>query len=119
MGVRQGELYWLRFGGQGSEPSGRRPAMVIQHDRFNRSAIQTTIVAAVTSNLKMARVPGNVRLKKGEANLALASVINMTQIRTIDRSRLDERIGTLSPRRIHQVLAGLSLVFGFDDVEPE
>ena len=117
--MRQGELYWLRFGGQGSEPSGRIPAMVIQHDRFNRSAIQTTIVAAVTANLKMARVPGNVRLKKGEANLALASVINMTQIRTIDRSRLDERIGTLSPRRIHQVLARLSLVFGFDDVEPE
>ena len=102
--MRQGELYWLRFGGQGSEPSGRRPAMVIQHDRFNRSAIQTTIVAAVTSNLKMAGVPGNVRLKKGEANLPLASVINMTQIRTIDRSRLDERIGTLSPLRIHQVL---------------
>ncbi len=93
--------------------------MVIQHDRFNRSAIQTSIVAAVTSNLKMAGVPGNVRLKKGEANLPLASVINMTQIRTIDRSRLEERIGTLSPRRIHQVLRGLSLVFGFDDVELE
>ncbi len=117
--MTQGELYWLRFGAEGSEPSGRRPAMVIQHDRFNRSAIQTTIVAAVTSNLRMAGVPGNVRLKKGEANLALPSVINMTQIRTIDRSRLEERIGTLSPRRIHQVLAGLSLVFGFDDVEPE
>ena len=117
--MRQGELYWLRFGGQGSEPSGRRPTMVIQHDRFNRSAIQTTIVAAVTSNLKMAGVPGNVRLKKGEANLPLASVINMTQIRTINRSRLDERIGTLGPRRIHQVLRGLSLVFGFDDVELE
>jgi len=93
--------------------------MVIQHDRFNRSAIQTTIVAAVTSNLKMAGVPGNVRLKKGEANLPLASVINMTQIRTIDRSRLDERIGTLGPRRIHQALRGLSLVFGLDDVELE
>ena len=65
--MTQGELYWLRFGAEGSEPSGRRPAMVIQHDRFNRSAIQTTIVAAVTSNLKLAGVPGNVRLKKGEA----------------------------------------------------
>ena len=115
--MRQGELYWLRFGGQGSEPSGRRPAMVVQHDRFNRSAIQTTIVVAVTSNLTMAGVPGNVRLKKGEANLPRASVVNVTQVRTIDRSRLDERIGSLSPRRIHQVQRGLSLVFGLDDLE--
>ena len=70
--MRQGEIYWLRFGGHGSEPTDRRPAVVIQHDRFNRSAIPTTIVAAVTSNLKMAGVPGNVRLKKGEANLPRA-----------------------------------------------
>lgn len=113
--MRQGEVYWLRFGGQGSEPSGRRPAVVIQHDRFNRSAIQTTIVAAVTSNLSMAGVPGNVRLKKGEANLPRASVINVTQIRAIDRDKLFEAIGVLSPRRIQQILGGLSLVFGLQD----
>jgi len=113
--VRQGEVYWLRFGGQGSEPSGRRPAVIIQHDRFNRSAIQTTIVAAVTSNLKMAGVPGNVRLKKREANLPRASVVNVTQIRTIDRDRLDQPIGVLSPRHIREILGGLSLVVGLDD----
>ncbi len=113
--MRQGEVYWLRFSGQGSEPTGRRPGVVIQHDRFNRSAIQTTIVAAVTSNLNMAGVPGNVRLKKGEANLPRASVVNVTQIRTIDRDRLNQPIGALSPRRIRQVLGGLSLVFGLDD----
>lgn len=117
--MRQGEVYWLRFGGQGSEPTGRRPAVVIQHDRFNRSAIQTTIVAAVTSNLKMAGVPGNVRLKKGEANLPRASVVNVTQIRTIDRDKLDPPIGALSPRRIRQVLGGLSLVLGLDDTVVE
>ena len=100
MGVRQGELYWLRFGGQGSEPSGRRPAVVIQHDRFNRSAIQTTIVAAVTSNLNMAGVPGNVRLRKGEGNLRRASVVNVTHIRTIDRDKLSEPIGALNRSRI-------------------
>ena len=113
--MTQGEVYWLRFRGQGSEPSGRRPAVVIQHDRFNRSAIQTTIVAAVTSNLNMAGVPGNVRLKKGEANLPRASVVNVTQIRTIDRDKLGEAIGALSPRRIRQLLWGLSLAFGLDD----
>lgn len=53
--MRQGEVYWLRFAGQGSKPEGRSPALVVQHDRFNRSAIQTTVVVAITSNLRLAR----------------------------------------------------------------
>jgi len=114
--VRQGEIYWLHFRGVGSEPAGRRPALVVQHDRFNRSAIQTTIVAAITSNLLLAEVPGNVRLKKGEANLLRPSVVNVTQIRTIDRDRFGELIGTLSRLRIRQVIQGLALVFGLDEL---
>ena len=114
--MRQGEIYWLHFRGLGSEPAGRRPALVVQHDRFNRSAIQTTIVAAITSNLLLAEVPGNVRLKKGEAHLPRPSVVNLTQVRTIDRERLGELIGTLSPLRIRQVLQGLALVFGLDEL---
>lgn len=114
--MRQGEVYWIRFQGQGSEPSGRRPAVVVQHDRFNRSAIQTTVVVAVTSNLMLAAMPGNVRLRRGEANLPRPSVVNMTQIRTVDRERLAERIGALSPVRIRELLQGLSLVFGWDDL---
>ncbi len=117
--MRQGEIYWLRFQGGGSEPSGRRPAVVVQHDRFNRSAIQTTVVAAVTSNLLLAAMPGNVRLKRGEANLLRPSVINVTQIRTVDRERLTERIGALSRARVRQVLRGLTLVFGWDALEEE
>ncbi len=117
--MRQGEIYWLRFQGGNSEPSGRRPAVVVQHDRFNRSAIQTTVVAAVTSNLMLAAMPGNVRLKRGEANLLRPSVINVTQIRTVDRERLTERIGALSPARVRQVLQGLTLVFGWDALEEE
>jgi mRNA interferase MazF len=116
--MRQGEVYWLRFDGSGSEPSGRRPALVIQDDRFNRSAIQTSIVAAITSNLLLAEMPGNVRLKKGEANLPRASVVNISQVRTIDRDRLRDLIGTLGPRRIGEVLSGLSLVFGIDRRQP-
>jgi mRNA interferase MazF len=111
--MRQGEVYWLSFQGRGSEPSGRRPAVIIQHDRFNRSAIQTTVVAAITSNLKLAAMPGNVRLRRGEANLPRSSVINVTQVRTVDRERLTERIGALSPDRIREILEGLSLVFGW------
>ena len=112
--MRQGEVYWLRFQGKGSEPSGRRPAVVVQHDRFNRSNIQTTVVAAITSNLMLAGMPGNVRLRRGEANLPRPSVVNVTQIRTVDRESLTERIGALSPARIRELLQGLSLVFGWD-----
>lgn len=115
----QGEIVWLRFGGEGSEPVGRRPAVVIQDDRFNRSAIQTTIVAAVTSNLRLAAMPGNVRLRKGEANLPRASVVNVTQVRTVDRTRLGERVGALSPARINEVLRGLALVLGTDRLEAD
>ena len=113
--MRQGEVYWLRFQGKGSEPSGRRPAVVIQHDRFNRSNIQTTVVAAITSNLMLAAMPGNVRLKRGEANLPRSSVINVTQLQTVDRESLTEQIGALSPARTRELLQGLSLVFGWDD----
>jgi mRNA interferase MazF len=112
--MRQGEVYWLRFAGHGSEPEGRRPALVVQHDRYNRSAIQTTVVAAVTSNLRLGAVPGNVRLRKGEANLPRASVVNVTQLRTVDRERLVERLGNLAPARVREVLDGLALVFGLD-----
>lgn len=113
--MRQGEVYWLRFGGTGSEPAGRRPALVVQHDRFNRSRIRTTVVAAVTSNLLLAGVPGNVRLRKGEASLPRASVVNVTQLRTVDRSRLTERAGSLGPARLREVLQGLALVCGIEE----
>jgi mRNA interferase MazF len=112
--MRQGEVYWLHFAGKGSEPDGRRPAVVVQHDRFNRSAIQTTVVAAITTNLRLAQMPGNVRLRKGEANLPRPSVINVTQVRTVDRERLSDRAGALTPTRLREVLSGLSLVFGLD-----
>jgi mRNA interferase MazF len=112
--MRQGEVYWLRFAGGGSEPDRRRPAVIVQHDRFNRSAIQTAIVAAVTSNLRLASMPGNVRLRKGEANLPRPSVVNVTQVRTVDRDRLTEKVGSLTPARLTEVLDGLSLVLGLD-----
>jgi len=112
--MRQGEVYWLRFGGRGSEPRGRRPAVVVQHDRFNRSAIRTTVVAAITSNLRLAAMPGNVRLRKGEANLPRPSVVNVSQVLTIDRTRLAERVGNLGGDRLRDVLGGLALLFGIE-----
>ena len=110
--IRHGDVFWVVFGGSGSEPRGRRPAVVIQHDRFNRSAIATTVVAAVTSNLRLAGAPGNVRLRKGEANLPRACVVNVSQLGTIDRERLVDRVGTLSTTRVDEIRHGLALLFG-------
>jgi mRNA interferase MazF len=110
--IHQGDVYWLHFRGSGSEPIGRRPAVVVQHDRFNQSTISTTVVAAVTSNLRLAAMPGNVRLRAGEAGLPKPSVVNVSQLMTVDRDRLGGRIGTLSTTRARQVLEGLGLVVG-------
>jgi mRNA interferase MazF len=115
--MRQGEVYWLHFGPvEGSSPAGRRPALVVQHDRFNRSAISTTVVAAITSNLRLGAMPGNVRLRRGEAGVPRASVINVSQIRTIDRTRLVERVGVLGTDKMRDVLKGLALLLGTDEV---
>jgi mRNA interferase MazF len=115
--MRQGEVYWIEFGGSGSEPGGRRPALIVQHDAFNRSAIRTTIVAAITSNLRLAAMPGNVRLARGEANLRRASVVNVSQLATIDRARLTELVGSLRPVRLREVRRGLAQILGTEPDE--
>lgn len=115
--ICQGEVYWLQFGApEGSEPAGCRPALVVQHDRFNRSSISTTVVAAVTSNLRLAAMPGNVRLRRGEAGLLRPSVVNISQLRTVDRGRLGDRVGVLGPVRLQEVLKGIALLFGTDEI---
>lgn len=113
--IRRGQIYWFHFRGVGSEPDGKRPAVVVQHDRFNRSAISTTVVAAITSNVRLAEMPGNVRLRKGEGDLERPSVVNVTQLRTMDRARLTDLIGVLTPARMREVLEGLALVLGLDE----
>ena len=117
MVIRQGEVYWLAFAGVGSEPIGRRPAIIVQGDAFNRSTINTTVVAAITSNIRLAEMPGNVRLRKGEAGLSKPSVVNVSQLRTIDRARLTERVGAVNDARLIEILQGVSLVFGLDVAE--
>ena len=84
--VHQGDVYWVSFSGRGSEPWGRRPALVLQHDRLNRSQLNTVVVVAITSNLRYAALPGNVRLRKGDGNLPKPCVVNVTQIQTLDRA---------------------------------
>ena len=108
---RQGDIYWVRFGRSGdSGPSGKRPAVVIQNDLLNRSNIQTTVVTLITSNKKLGRIPGNVELKKGAGNIPKASVVVASQIATVDKSRLLEKIGTLNIELTEGVLVGCQMV---------
>jgi mRNA interferase MazF len=109
--IRQGELYWLDLGVPfGSEPGYRRPYVVVQSDAFNRGSIRTAVMCAVTTSLRLGRAPGNILLDAGEGNLLRASVVNVSQVYTVDQARLDAPIGQLSPRRIRQVVAGLRVV---------
>lgn len=110
----RGDVYWVTLGGSGSAPMGRRPAVVVQHDRYNRSAIGTTIVAAITSNLRLGGMAGNVRLAKGEAGLPRACVVNISQLTTIDRAQLTERIGSLSVSKRMEVVDALAVILGPD-----
>ena len=111
MSIKQGDVYWIDLDEpKGSEPGFRRPYVVVQNNIFNKSRINTIVVCALTSNVKRAEVPGNVLLTKGEAKLKKESVVNVTQVVTVDRADLTEKIGTLSSSRVHQIIAGLKLV---------
>jgi len=95
----------------GSAPSELHPCVVVQHDTFNSSKIQTTIVCLITSNLQRAEAPGNVLLAPGDAKLPKRSVVNVSQLLTVDKAELEEKIGKLSPASLANVLIGLRLVF--------
>jgi len=118
MVINQGDVFWVDLG----EPSGskrghRHSYVVIQNNVFNRSRINTVVVCAVTSNLKRAQAPGNVLLEEGEANLPKQSVVNVSQIFTVDKEDLVEKIGSLSHERVRQILDGVRLLTEPRDVD--
>ncbi len=111
MVIRKGSIYWVDFSpGKGSEPIGRRPGLVIQNDILNDSKLNTVIMLAITSTIKFGELPGNVVMRKGEANLPKRCVINTTQIKSVDKKSIKEKIGTLSKRRMDEVYDGLKLI---------
>jgi mRNA interferase MazF len=81
--------------------------VVVQDDVFNHSRITTVVVCALTSNLHRATEPGNVLLEVGEGNLTRQSVVVVSQISSVEKTRLGEQIGSLSDARVEQILAGL------------
>ena len=111
MVIKQGEIYWVDLGDPiGSEPAFKHPHIVIQNNLFNASNINTVVVCSLTSNLKRADAPGNVLLQKGEANLPKRSVVNISQIFTINKSELQEKIGKVSESKFTEILNGIKLI---------
>ncbi len=116
--IRQGDIYWIELDEpHGSEPGYRHPHVVVQNNLFNASTIRTVLVCPLTTNLKRAGAPGNILLEAKESNLPKQSVINVSQLFTVDRSQLEEYVGTLSPRRVAELLDGIKLIL--EPCEPD
>jgi len=106
--INQGDLFWVAPDEQrGSVPAIAHPHVVLQEDLFNHSRVGTVIVCALTSNLKRASEPGNVRLDPGEGDLKLPSIVVVSQLSSVDKTMLGARIGSLSAGRVAQILAGV------------
>jgi mRNA interferase MazF len=109
--IKQGEIYWVDLAEpKGSEPGYRHPHIVIQNNLFNASRINTIVACSLTTNLSRAKAPGNVLLNKGEANLPKQSVVNISQIFTVNKIDLIEKIGRVSEKRIMEILDGIKLL---------
>ena len=109
--MKRGEIWWADLPPPtGSEPGYRRPVLVLQSDSFNRSKIGMIVVAALSTNLDLARAPGNVAVSPQETGLDRESVINVTQILSADKRLFSERIGRVSDRVMHRVEEGIRLV---------
>ena len=110
--MRRGEIWWASLPEPaGSGPGFRRPLLIVSANSFNDSRISTVVAAVITSNLRLADAPGNVRLPTKGTGLTKASVANVSQIITVDKTFLTERIGRLNPRLLAEVDDGLRLVF--------
>lgn len=111
MVIRQGDVYWVDLGEpSGSGPGFLRPYVVVQNDLFNKSRIGTVVVCGLTSNLHRAEARGNVLLREGEAGLPKRSVVNISQLFTVDKNDLVEKIGSLSPENLVRVVQGIQLL---------
>ena len=109
--MQRGDIWWATLRPPtGSEPGYRRPVLIIQSDDFNKSRINTVVVAMLTSNLRLEAAPGNVFLTKGSTKLPKDSVINVSQVVTLDKSFLTKRICRLSSSKMMLVDDGLRLV---------
>ncbi len=111
--MRRGEIWWASMSApRDSEPGYRRPVLVVQSNAFTASRIQTVLAAVLTSNLDLAAAPGNLMIKRKQSGLSRDSVINVSQVVTLNKTFLTERVGVLSPKLMSAVDEGLRLVLG-------
>ena len=108
--MKRGEIWWASMEEpQGSEPGFRRPVVIVSSNEFNLSLIQTTTVVVITSNLRLAEAPGNFKLPKKSSGLSRDSVVNVSQVVTLDKSFLTEVVGKLDAKHINLLNSGLKL----------
>jgi mRNA interferase MazF len=113
MVIQRGEIWWAALPAPaGPGPGFRRPVLIVQIDDFNASAIRTAVCAVVTSNVRLAVAPGNVLLARRASKLPNESVVNVSQLITVDKSFLLKRVSRLPPAPMRQVEAGLRLILG-------
>lgn len=106
--IRQGDVYWVPLDAADEPGSGIvHPHVVLQDDVISASRISTVVVCAMTTNITRAKLPGNVLLEEGEANLQKRSVVVVSQVSTVDKEQLGEHIGSLSEERVGQIFAGM------------
>jgi len=111
--VKRGEIWWASLPEPaGSSPGFRRPVLIVSDDTFNQSRISTVLAASITTNLRLASAPGNVRCSDRGTGLTKPSVVNVSQIVTLDKTLLSERTGRLDPAQMASVERGLRLVLG-------
>lgn len=109
--MRRGEIWWAALGAPfGSEPGYRRPVLIVQSNEFNESPIRTVVAVAISSNLRLAGAPGNVLCRKRETGLSKDAVANVSQVATLDRRRLTQRVQAVPERVLQRVEEGLRLV---------
>ncbi|WP_447726628.1 type II toxin-antitoxin system PemK/MazF family toxin [Sphingomonas koreensis] len=113
MVIAQGEIWWADLGEPtGSEPGHDRPVLVVQCESFNQSRIGTVVCVVLTSNCRLADAPGNVLLVSSQTGLDKDSVANVSQIVTLDKHELRERIGQISQSKLKHVMSGIDQVLG-------
>jgi mRNA interferase MazF len=118
MVIHQGDIFWVDLDEPvGSEPGYHRPYVVVQNNLFNQSRIRTVVMCALTSNLQRAKSPGNVLLEEGEGGLPQASVVNITQVFTVDKSALGDYCGSLHSNRVTQIIEGINLLIQPSDID--
>ena len=112
--IQRGQIWWANLGElRGSEPGFRHPVLVLQRDEVNKSRINTVVVCLLTSNAILSRAPGNTLLRRRHTGLPRDSVVNASQVATLNKSDLEELVGAVPRDLMDDVDQGLRWLLGF------